>query len=140
MRTTVTNHSSSSSSSSNSPQLSPTRTPSSQTSLTWTSVLPLSSLLPSQVTTHCNISVERWWYLKVQQLSTHSLPCPSAFTGGTLDLLSGGLDSLLGGSGAEAAAAPATGGTPPVGGANTSSAGVCCTECVVKLWTCSHIY
>ncbi|XP_063868096.1 AP-1 complex subunit beta-1-like isoform X2 [Scylla paramamosain] len=47
-----------------------------------------------------------------------------AYTGGTLDLLSGGLDSLLGGGGADAAAAPAAGATPPVGGANTSSAGL----------------
>ncbi|XP_045127546.1 AP-1 complex subunit beta-1-like isoform X2 [Portunus trituberculatus] len=47
-----------------------------------------------------------------------------AYTGGTLDLLSGGLDSLLGGGGADAAAAPAAGATPPVGGTNTSSAGL----------------
>lgn len=47
---------------------------------------------------------------------------PAAQPGGTLDLLSGGLDSLLGGGGADVAAAPAPGVAPATGA--TSSAGL----------------
>ncbi|XP_050695182.1 AP-1 complex subunit beta-1-like [Eriocheir sinensis] len=47
---------------------------------------------------------------------------PAAQPGGTLDLLSGGLDSLLGGGGADVAAAPAPGVAPAAGA--TSSAGL----------------
>ncbi|XP_071530361.1 AP-1 complex subunit beta-1 isoform X2 [Panulirus ornatus] len=46
-----------------------------------------------------------------------------AFSGGTLDLLGGGLDSLLGGSGAEGGSSPAPG-IPPVTASTTSSAGL----------------
>lgn len=46
-----------------------------------------------------------------------------AYSTGTLDLLSGGLDSLLGGGGAEVGTAPAAG-AGSAAGANTSSAGL----------------
>lgn len=47
-----------------------------------------------------------------------------AFSGGTLDLLGGGLDSLLGGSGGEAGNASPAPGVPPTTAVATSSAGL----------------